>query len=122
MPRSDLIIEAQEITAITGLRVRTLPCRVARLERLAHDVMALHLRLPAVESLEFLPGQYLDVLLPDGYCRSFSIAGPPHDSHLLELHVCHLPAGGADAERLYYGPFDCAPEVRTARGESAAAS
>lgn len=91
--RSDLIIEAQEITAITGLRVRTLPCRVARLERLARDVMALYLRLPAVESLEFLPGQYLDVLLPDGHRRSFSIASPPHDSRLLELHVRHLPGG-----------------------------
>lgn len=93
VPRSNLIIEAQEITAITGLRVRTLPCRVARLEQLAHDVMALYLQLPAVESLEFLPGQYLDVLLPDGHRRSFSIASPPHDSRLLELHVRHLPGG-----------------------------
>ncbi len=93
VPRSDLIIEAQEITTITGLRVRTLPCRVARLERLAHDVMALHLRLPPVEALKFLPGQYIDVLLPGGQRRSFSLANPPHDSAHLEIHVGLVPGG-----------------------------
>ena len=52
------------------------------------------LRLPVVERLEFHPGQYLDILLDSGRRRSFSIASPPHDSDLLELHVRRVPGGG----------------------------
>jgi CDP-4-dehydro-6-deoxyglucose reductase, E3 len=52
------------------------------------------LRLPAVEHLPFQPGQYLDVLLAGGRRRSFSIASPPHDSELLELHVRRVSGGG----------------------------
>ena len=48
----------------------------------------------------FQPGQYLDVLLEGGRRRSFSIASPPHDSELLELHVRRV-AGGGFTERLF---------------------
>ena len=44
---------------------------------LAPDVMQVWLRLPAVEHLQFQPGQYLDVLLEGARRRSFSIASPP---------------------------------------------
>jgi CDP-4-dehydro-6-deoxyglucose reductase len=53
-----------------------------------------------VETLRFQPGQYLDVLLEGGRRRSFSIASPPHDSDLLELHVRRVPGGGF-TERLF---------------------
>ena len=56
--------------------------------------MQVFLKLPSVESLRFQPGQYLDVLLEDGRRRSFSIASPPHDSRLIELHVRRVMGGG----------------------------
>jgi CDP-4-dehydro-6-deoxyglucose reductase, E3 len=56
--------------------------------------MQLLLRLPAAESLSFLPGQYLDILLDGGRRRSFSIASPPHDAARLELHVRRAGGGG----------------------------
>jgi CDP-4-dehydro-6-deoxyglucose reductase, E3 len=56
--------------------------------------MQVFLKLPSVESLRFQPGQYLDVLLDDGRRRSFSIASPPHDSGLIELHVRRVMGGG----------------------------
>ena len=62
--------------------------------------MKVFLRLPSVESLRFQPGQYLDVLLEGGGRRSFSIASPPHDSALIELHARHVPGGGF-TERLF---------------------
>ncbi|HEX7964687.1 MAG TPA: CDP-6-deoxy-delta-3,4-glucoseen reductase [Gammaproteobacteria bacterium] len=93
VPETDLKVEAQEITAMANLRVKAMPCRVARLDKLAHDVMGLYLRLPAVERMQFLPGQYIDILLPDNHRRSFSLANPPHDDKLLELHVRHVPGG-----------------------------
>lgn len=93
VPLSDLTVEAQEITAMAKLRVKVMPCRVARMTPLAHDVMGLYLRLPAVERMQFLPGQYIDILLPDNHRRSFSLANPPHDDELLELHVRNVPGG-----------------------------
>ncbi|MGH8378971.1 MAG: CDP-6-deoxy-delta-3,4-glucoseen reductase [Gammaproteobacteria bacterium] len=93
VPLSDLELDAQEISAGADLAVRTLPCRIARMQRLNHDVEALYLKLPAVERMSFLPGHYIDVLLPDGHRRSFSLANPPHDDSLLELHVRHVPGG-----------------------------
>jgi len=92
-PRSDLVVEARLVANATDVEIKTLPCRIARLERLAPDVMQVFLRLPAVETLRFQPGQYLDVLLDGGRRRSFSIASPPHDPDLLELHVRRVPGG-----------------------------
>jgi CDP-4-dehydro-6-deoxyglucose reductase len=98
--RSDLIVEARLITSVAEVDIKTLPCRIARLTLLAPDVLQVFLRLPAVESLRFHPGQYLDILLDEGRRRSFSIASPPHDSELLELHVRRV-AGGGFTEHLF---------------------
>ena len=49
--------------------------------------MRILLRLPAAERLQFLAGQYIDILLKDGTRRSLSLANPPHDDALLELHL-----------------------------------
>ena len=91
--QSDLAVEARTVESAAAAVVKTLPCRIARLTPLAPDVLKVMLRLPAVERLEFEPGQYLDVLLEGGGRRSFSIASPPHDSELIELHVRHVPGG-----------------------------
>ena len=98
--QSDLVVEARLIAGIDEVEIKTLPCRIAALTPLAPDVMQVMLRLPAVERLRFRAGQYLDVLLPSGRRRSFSIASPPHDSELIELHVRRVPGGGF-SERLF---------------------
>ena len=99
-PVSDLVVEARLIARVSDVEIKTLPCRVAKLVALAPDVMQVFLRLPVVETLPFLPGQYLDFLVEDGRRRSFSIASPPHDSDLIELHVRKVPGGGF-TERLF---------------------
>ncbi len=92
-PVSDLVIECREVGAVKDIPVKTLPCRVEKMERAAPDVMILHLRLPANERLQFLAGQYIDILLKGGSRRSFSIANAPHDDELLQLHVRLVPDG-----------------------------
>lgn len=89
----DLEIEVPEIGAIKDIVVKTLPARVVAMERLNHDVMELKLKLPAIERMQFLAGQYIDILLKDGRRRSFSLANPPHRDEALELHVRHVPGG-----------------------------
>ncbi|HXI78680.1 MAG TPA: 2Fe-2S iron-sulfur cluster-binding protein [Steroidobacteraceae bacterium] len=91
--RGDLTIETLEISTPEQIRVKRLPARIERSVLLSHDVMGLFLRLPAAEDFSFEAGQYLDVMLPGGRRRSFSIASPPHDSRLLELHVRKVQGG-----------------------------
>jgi CDP-4-dehydro-6-deoxyglucose reductase, E3 len=98
--RSDLVVEARLIASVTDVEIKTLPCRIVQLTPLAPDVMQVFLRLPAVEALRFHPGQYLDILLDGSRRRSFSIASPPHDSGLLELHVRRV-SGGSFTEGLF---------------------
>jgi CDP-4-dehydro-6-deoxyglucose reductase len=52
-------------------RSKRWPCRVQQMERRAPDVMD-WLKLPANERLQFLAGQYIDLLLKDGRHRSYS--------------------------------------------------
>ena len=98
--RTDLDLELQEIRRADEVVIKRLPCRVERAQRLAHDVIGLHLRLPAAEEFKFEAGQYVDVLLSGSRRRSFSIASAPHDSKLLELHVRRV-AGGEFSERIF---------------------
>lgn len=91
--RSDVSVEIFAAQAPEEVLIKRLPCRIERTERLSHDVQGIYLRLPAAEPFAFQPGQYLDIMLPGGRRRSFSIASPPHDSALLELHVRRVPGG-----------------------------
>jgi CDP-4-dehydro-6-deoxyglucose reductase, E3 len=95
-----LTIEARLVASVADVEIKTLPARIAGLELLAPDVMQVQLRLPSVERLRFHAGQYLDVLLPGGKRRSFSIASPPHDNDLIELHVRRV-SGGGFTERVF---------------------
>jgi CDP-4-dehydro-6-deoxyglucose reductase len=73
---------------------------VQKLERLSEDAMLLQLKLPANEKLVFLAGQYIEFLLKDGGRRSFSMANPPHDAELIQLHVRHV-AGGQFTDHVF---------------------
>ncbi|MDB5812018.1 MAG: CDP-6-deoxy-delta-3,4-glucoseen reductase [Betaproteobacteria bacterium] len=93
-PCTDLVVETREVSAVNGIQIKTLPCRVQKMDRVAPDVMVIHLKLPASERLQFLAGQYVDILMKDGSRRSLSMANAPHDDDFLQLHL-----------RNYGGPF-----------------
>jgi len=99
-PLTDLVIEARTIGAAKDIAIRTLPCRVQKMERLADDVMILYFKLPANERLQFLAGQYLEFLLKDGSRRSFSMGNAPHDDELIQLHVRRV-AGGSFTDHVF---------------------
>jgi CDP-4-dehydro-6-deoxyglucose reductase, E3 len=99
--RSDLCIETFEVRAADTATIKRLPCRIERALPLSHDVMGLFLRLPIAETFRFEAGQYIDILLPGGRRRSFSMASPPHDARPLELHIRRI-AGGEFSDRLFH--------------------
>jgi len=100
IPDSELTIEVQEIDLDSAIEIKTLPCRVHEMRHLADDVMQLFIKLPASERLQFLPGQYIDILLEDGRHRSFSIANAPHNDEFLELHI-RLVEGGQFTPKVF---------------------
>lgn len=100
---ADLTIEVREIRPpAPEILVKSLPCRIERLQLLSSDVMAVFLRLPASEELHFVAGQYLDIMLPQNRRRSFSIANAPHEAELIELHVRRV-ASGEFTQQLFNG-------------------
>lgn len=92
-PQTDIAIECREVTAASGIRPRIMPCRVQKLEHVAHDVIVMTLKLPSNERMQFLAGQYVEFLLKDGKRRAFSLANAPHADELLELHLRLIPGG-----------------------------
>jgi CDP-4-dehydro-6-deoxyglucose reductase len=92
-PKTDLTIEVREVRRAGDIPVKRLPCRIESIEKPADDVAIVRLKLPANERLQYLAGQYIDFLLKDGKRRSFSMANPPHDDALIELHIRHIPNG-----------------------------
>ena len=92
-PTSDLVIEARVVAAAGDIPVRKMPCRVASIVKAAPDVAIVRLQLPASERLQYLAGQYVELILRDGNRRSYSMAGAPHAADQLELHVRHVPGG-----------------------------
>jgi CDP-4-dehydro-6-deoxyglucose reductase len=99
--RSDVNLETFEVQPAAQSIIKRLPCRIEHAVAVSHDVMQLFLRLPLAEEFQFEAGQYLDVMLPGGRRRSFSIASPPHDARPLELHVRRV-AGGEFTDKLFH--------------------
>ena len=93
LPMEDVVIEARELTVGKDIVIKILPCRVVNTNKLAHDVMGLQLKLPQNQHLNYLAGQYIDILLPGGKRRSFSLARPPQNDEFLELQIRHVRGG-----------------------------
>jgi len=92
-PKSRLVIDAEELNMVAGLEPRILPCRVVALNRLAHDVMGVELKLPQNQRLRYLAGQYIDILLSGGKRRSYSLANSPDNDEHLHLHIRQVEGG-----------------------------
>ena len=54
---------------------------------------SLYLILPANERLQFLAGQYVEIIMRDGKRRAYSMANPPEDDAHIELHVRNMASG-----------------------------
>lgn len=96
------------------LPVSKLKAKVAAIERLAHDVVAVRLSLPAGQQFTHHPGQFVRLRFADLPERSYSMAGVSADRDL-SFHVRVVPDGAvsphvADGLRVgdaveVHGPF-----------------
>lgn len=90
---TDLALDAEDLSALAGIAVKTLPSRIHAITPVADDVVRIELRLPPKADFAFVAGQYLDLTGPGGSKRSYSIASPMHRPELLELQVRRVAQG-----------------------------
>jgi ferredoxin len=92
-PRSHVEVAPKRIERRVPPPRKTLTATVYRVVRSAPDISILTLRFANGVRARFQAGQYLQILLPDGDRRSFSLANPPHDNDGAELHIRQLQGG-----------------------------
>jgi CDP-4-dehydro-6-deoxyglucose reductase len=90
---TDVTLDIEDLGALSGINVKTVPSRIAALTRLAPDVLKLELRLPPTAQFRFLPGQSIDITSPTGVRRSYSLAGHAADTSKLELQIRRVEGG-----------------------------
>ena len=87
--------------------------RVHRLERVAPQVLLVELRDPDGELLPPAePGAHIDVHLPDGAVRSYSLCGDPADRHAYSIAV--LNVAGGRGSRFIHGDLAPGAEIAVA--------
>jgi CDP-4-dehydro-6-deoxyglucose reductase len=95
----DVSLDIEDLGLPADLKPRTLPCRIASLQRLAPDVLRVELRLPPNAGFHHLSGQSIDVIAAGGLRRSYSLANAGNGADTgasdgpLELHIRQVPGG-----------------------------
>ena len=90
---TDLSLDVEDLGGVVLPQAKTLPCRINSIDKLAPDVVRVVLRLPPTAEFSFIPGQYIDVIGPNGARRSYSLANASFAGKQLELHIRAVDGG-----------------------------
>ncbi|RTZ45486.1 2Fe-2S iron-sulfur cluster binding domain-containing protein [Candidimonas sp. SYP-B2681] len=98
-PKTNVTVQCNVIPETAQIPVRRIMGRVHRLERAADDVMRIWVKLAEKDSLLFAAGQHVNFVLGAGVRRCISLANPPSEGNLLELHLKNY--GGALSRHIF---------------------
>lgn len=90
---TDVELDTEDLGELGSIQSKTLPCRIDSLQLLADDVIEVVLRTPPSAQLDYLPGQYADIIGKDGLRRSYSIANAPKSDGKISLHIRKVENG-----------------------------
>ncbi len=90
---SDTLLEVDELGDVVLPPVKTLPCRISSIDYMTQDVIRVFLRLPPTADFWFIPGQYIEIIGPNGIRRSYSLANAKFQEKILELHIRSVVGG-----------------------------
>lgn len=76
---------------LPGIGESTTPAMINSLHWLNHNVVRLRLSIDNLD--EWVPGQYVSLINPEGIIRSYSIANLPKQDGFIELHIKMVPTG-----------------------------
>lgn len=88
----NVILDVEPLDRLAGMQTKTVPARIASINKIAPDIISVTLRTPPASPLRFLAGQYIDVIASDAR-RSYSLANAPRNDGLLELLIKLYPGG-----------------------------
>ena len=91
--KTDLQLDIEDLGELGSIQTKTLPCRIDSLQRLSNDVVEVVLRTPPTGRLEYLPGQYVDMIGKDGLRRSYSVANAPRKDGKITLQIRKVQQG-----------------------------
>lgn len=90
-PLTDVKLDVEDLSAYSVPQSKTIPTKVSSFEYLTEDIIRVNLRYPPNQKVEFLAGQYLNVL-HKGIKRSYSIASSISENEL-QLIIRNYPGG-----------------------------
>ena len=92
---TDTMDDLTEDRYMAGQQVQEYAATIDRLDPLTHDIRWLGLRLDDLGEISFLPGQYVEVAVPDGddEWRSYSMANASADVDRVDLIIKAIPGG-----------------------------
>jgi CDP-4-dehydro-6-deoxyglucose reductase len=98
IPTSDLVIcpARVDLEALPSMRLNAV---VQSVEPFSPLVTHLTLEIPEATSLTYRPGQYMNLIMPDGSTRSFSMASKPRDNRL-DFHIRRIEGGSFTEKHL----------------------
>ncbi|AMO61142.1 flavodoxin reductase family protein [Mycolicibacterium phlei] len=85
-------------------RDRTLPLRVAARQVVAHDENVVALTLTAADGgrlPRWYPGSHIDITLPSGRVRQYSLCGDPAEAGSYRIAVRRIPDGGGGSVEVH---------------------
>lgn len=90
---SDIAISVPDLISIDLPAPLIVPSKILEINRVTSRVMVVRLRLPPTATFTYLPGQYIDVIAPNGCRRSYSIANSKRTDASLDLHIARVQGG-----------------------------
>lgn len=91
--KTDVELDIEDLGGLGGIQTKTLPCRIDSLQYLSDDVIEVVLRTPPASRLEYLSGQYVDMIGKNGLRRSYSIANAPRADGKITLQIRKVEQG-----------------------------
>lgn len=80
-PISDLELDAEDLSEYGFTKSVTIPAKINKIKQLTSEIMQVNLRVPNSQKVNFLEGQYLNVIW-NGIKRSYSIASCSSQSEI----------------------------------------
>ena len=91
--KTNLQLDIEDLGELGSIQIKTLPCRIDSLQVLSNDVVEVVLRTPPASQLEYLPGQYVEMIGKDGLRRSYSVANAPREDGEISLQIRRVEQG-----------------------------
>lgn len=89
-PKTNIEINVNYYPELSHIKKKTYPCKLDSIEIIGSDIAILSLRLPPTAKIEYLAGQFIDLIIK-GLRRSYSIASAPGGN--IELHIRKVSNG-----------------------------